>query len=173
MGIRPYAADCGALVLPLASKVKLRTPSNGSEQFLTIAVCSLYCQTNCIKLSQDFAKDFSARLRSVEMTQGGTRPYIADCGVLVLPLASKVKLRAPSKDLYSDFVNISIEIPRQTRDDTCGCPFCHPERAAEKERRRAEWVRAIPQVSHMQSVLYNLLHTAFNAFGSDPSTSSG
>ena len=45
------------------------------------------------------------------------RPYIADCGVLVLPLASKVKPRAPSKDLYSDFVNISIEIPRKARDD--------------------------------------------------------
>ena len=65
MGIRPYAADCGALVLPLASKVKLRAPSNGSLLRRARAVCSLYCQTNCIKLSRNFAKDFSARLRSV------------------------------------------------------------------------------------------------------------
>ena len=146
---------------------------NGSLPRRARIVCSQRCQTNCIQLPRYVAKDFSTRLRSVEMTQGGTRPYIADCGVLVLPLASKVNLRAPSKDLYFNFVDILIEIPRQARDDTCGCPFCHPERAAEKERRRVEWVRAIPQVSHMQSVLHNLLHTAFNAFGSDPSTSSG
>ena len=41
----------------------------------------------------------------------------ADCGALVLPLASKGKLRALLKDLYSDIVDISIEIPRQARDD--------------------------------------------------------
>ena len=70
----------------------------------------------------------------------GMRPYAADCDALVLPLASKVNLRAPSKDLYFNFVDILIEIPRQARDDTCGCPFCHPERAAEKERRRVERV---------------------------------
>ena len=145
---------------------------NGSLPRRARIVCSQRCQTNCIQLPRYVAKDFSARLRSVEMTQGGTRPYIADCGVLVLPLASKVKLRAPSKDLYSDFVNISIEIPRKARDDKL-YHWCHPERAAEKERRRVEWVRAIPQVSHMQSVLHNLLHTAFNAFGSDPSAALG
>ena len=47
----------------------------------------------------------------------GMRPYAADCGALVLPLASKVKLRAPSKDLYFNFDDIRIEIPRQARDD--------------------------------------------------------
>ena len=47
----------------------------------------------------------------------GMRPYAADCGVLVLPLASKVKLRAPSKDLYETNDDIRIEIPRQARDD--------------------------------------------------------
>ena len=47
----------------------------------------------------------------------GIRPYAADCGALVLPLASKVKLRAPSKDLYENSDNIRIEIPRRARDD--------------------------------------------------------
>ena len=47
----------------------------------------------------------------------GIRPYAADCGALVLPLASKVKLRAPSKDLYENSDNIRIEIPRGARDD--------------------------------------------------------
>ena len=47
----------------------------------------------------------------------GIRPYAADCGALVLPLASKVKLRAPSKNLYADIVDIFIEIPRCARDD--------------------------------------------------------
>ena len=47
----------------------------------------------------------------------GMRPYAADCGALVLPLASKVKLRAPSKDFYGNNDDIRIEIPRQARDD--------------------------------------------------------
>ena len=46
------------------------------------------------------------------------RPYTADCGALILPLASKVKLRAPSKNLYSNLDDMLIEIPRQARDDT-------------------------------------------------------
>ena len=55
MGIRPYAADCGALVLPIASKVKLRTPSDGSEQVCASAICSLCCRLTaydfqCIRL---------------------------------------------------------------------------------------------------------------------------
>ena len=58
----------------------------------------------------------------------GMRPYAADCGALVLPLAGKVKLRTQSKDLYSNFVNIPIEIPRQARDDR-KWRLCHPERA--------------------------------------------
>ena len=136
---------------------------NGSLPRCARIVCSQRCQTNCIKLSQDFAKDFSARLRSVEMTQGGTRPYIADCGVLVLPLASKVKLRAPSKDLYSDFVNISIEIPRKARDDKL-YHWCHPERAAEKERRRAERIFAPLREDCMQSALPNKLYKTLAGF---------
>ena len=47
----------------------------------------------------------------------GIRPYAADCGALVLPLASKVKLRAPSKDLYGNNDDIRIEIPRRARDN--------------------------------------------------------
>ena len=54
----------------------------------------------------------------------GIRPYAADCGALVLPLASKVKLRTPSKDLYKNKDDIRIEIPRQARDDR----ECLPER---------------------------------------------
>ena len=58
----------------------------------------------------------------------GMRPYAADCGALVLPLASKVKLRAPSKDLYFNFDDICIEIPRGARDDRGeAAPLCHPE----------------------------------------------
>ena len=59
----------------------------------------------------------------------GMRPYAADCGALVLPLASKVKLRAPSKDLYFNFDDICIEIPRQARDDSE-----HPTRQARGDR---------------------------------------
>ena len=60
----------------------------------------------------------------------GIRPYAADCGALVLPLASKVKLRAPSKDLYKNKDDICIEIPRQARDDRGeAAPSCHPERS--------------------------------------------
>ena len=53
----------------------------------------------------------------------GMRPYAADCGALVLPLASKVKLRTPSKDLYKNKDDIRIEIPRQARDDRERAPL--------------------------------------------------
>ena len=100
MGIRPYAADCGALVLPLASKVKLRTPSNGSEQFLTIAVCSLCCRLTAYNFQR-------IRLRSLDrlgMTSMGALP----CH----PERNEVK----SKDLYSNLDNILTELPRKARD---------------------------------------------------------
>ena len=77
MGIRPYAADCGALVLPLASKVKLRTPSNGSEQFCMIAVCSLCCRLTVYNFQH-------IRLRSLDrlgMTEDcfRTRRKVSEC----------------------------------------------------------------------------------------------
>ena len=102
--------------------------SNGSLPRRARIVCSQRCQTNCIKLSQDFAKDFSACLRSVEMTQGGYAPIRRRLRrARFTPCKQSKAARAFEGSLFY-FVNISIEIPRKARDDTEQL-LCHPERS--------------------------------------------
>ena len=157
MGIRPYAADCGALVLPLASKVKLRTPSNGSEQFCMLAVCSLCCRLTVYNFQH-------IRLRSLDrlgMTDNcfRTRRKVSECpppqefscgGGVLCRLYFEYK-----KKTSCNFVSAVLYCPCRVRQ---GRFFCRPagscaagarkeplsvERMAKRAARRAPFARHV------------------------------